>query len=199
MDEGQVAVAFFLLVFALAIRFLLIGAVTRIRLLPGLPVASLMTVCPATAALILVYRVDGTAGAKALLQGVFDYRQIREKVWYAPILFLMPGIMTFSLGVMRWTGTPVPVPHIALFPLLLLCAFFHRRYSGRTELVGLRDRPDAESPRCAPGQYSPGLGSVRFPLRGAVAGAPVIGVDRVMVSLDSCVTRDHRLALQQHM
>ena len=36
----------------------------------------------------------------------------------------MPGIMTLSLGVMRWTGTPVPAPHIALFPSLLLCAVF---------------------------------------------------------------------------
>ena len=66
--KGRSPLAFFLLVFALAIPFLLIGAVTRIQLLPGLPVASLMAVCPATAALILVYRDDGAAGAKALLK-----------------------------------------------------------------------------------------------------------------------------------
>ncbi|MGB6720212.1 MAG: CPBP family intramembrane glutamic endopeptidase [Terracidiphilus sp.] len=122
--KGRSPLTFFLLVFALTIPFLLIGAVTRIQLLPGLPVASLMAVCPATAALILVYRDDGAAGAKALLKGAFDYRRIREKVWYAPILFLMPAIMTLSLGVMRWTGTPVPAPRIALFPSLILCVVF---------------------------------------------------------------------------
>jgi len=116
--------AFLLLVFALAIPFLLLGAVTRIQLLPGLPVASLMAVCPATAALILVYRDDGAAGALALLKRAFDYRRIREKAWYAPILFLMPGIMTLSLGVIRRTGTPVPAPRAALIPALLLCAVF---------------------------------------------------------------------------
>jgi hypothetical protein len=46
---------FFLLVFTLSVPFWLIGAVTELRLLPGLPVSSLMFVCPAMAAAILVY------------------------------------------------------------------------------------------------------------------------------------------------
>ena len=75
---GRSPLTFFLLVFALAIPFLVIGAVTGIQLLPGLPVAALMAVCPATAALILVHRDDGAAGAKDLLRRVFDYRRIRE-------------------------------------------------------------------------------------------------------------------------
>ena len=122
--KGRRPLAFLLLVFALAIPFLLIGVVTRIQLLPGLPVASLMAVCPAMAALILVYRDDGAGGAKALLKRAFDYGRIREKVWYAPILFLMPAIMTLSLGVMRGTGTPVPAPRVAIISALLLCAVF---------------------------------------------------------------------------
>jgi membrane protease YdiL (CAAX protease family) len=116
---------FFLLVFALAIPFLLIGALTGIQLLPGLPVAALMAVCPATAALILTHRDDGPAGAKALLKRAFDHHRIRKRVWYAPILLLMPGVMVLSFGVMRWSGTPVPAPQIALVPALILCfAFF---------------------------------------------------------------------------
>lgn len=43
---------FFLLVFALSIPFWLAGAATGLRLLPRLPGAALMFVCPATAALI---------------------------------------------------------------------------------------------------------------------------------------------------
>ena len=106
-DEGQVAIDLLSAGLRAGDPIPLIGAVTRIQLLPGLPVASLIVVCPATTALILVYREDGAAGAKALLVGAFDYRRIRKNVWYALILFLMPGIMTLSLGVMRWTGTPV--------------------------------------------------------------------------------------------
>jgi len=115
---------FFLLVFALAIPFLVIGAVTGIQLSPGLPLAALMAVCPAPAALILAYRDDGAAGAKALLRRAFDYRRIRKKIWYAPILLLMPGVMVVSFGLMRWSGTPVPAPQIAVVPALILCVAF---------------------------------------------------------------------------
>jgi hypothetical protein len=31
-----------------------------------------------------------------LLNRSFDYKQIRAKVWYAPILLLMPGVMVVS-------------------------------------------------------------------------------------------------------
>ena len=115
---------FFLLVFVLAVPFLVIGAVTGIQLLPGLPVAALMAVCPATAALILAYRDDGTASAKALLKRAFDYRRIRGKIWYAPVLLLMPGVMALSFGVMRWSGTLIPAPQIAVVPTLILCVVF---------------------------------------------------------------------------
>lgn len=115
---------FFLLVFALAIPFLVIGAVTGIQLLPGLPVAALTAVCPATAALILAHRDDGAAGAKALLKRAFDYKRITENIWYAPILLLMPGVMVLSFAVMRWSGTPAPAPQIAIGPALILCVVF---------------------------------------------------------------------------
>ena len=116
---------FFLLVFALSIPFWLIGAVTGIELLPGLPVAALMFVCPVTAALILVYRENKTAGLTALLKRSFDYKRIRAKVWYAPILFLMPSVMVLSYGLMRLMGSPLLVPQFpVLVALGMLVAFF---------------------------------------------------------------------------
>lgn len=121
---GRSPLTFFLLVLALAIPFLVVGAVTGIELLPGLPVAALMAVSPAAAALILAHREDGAAGAKALLMRAFDYRRITERIWYAPILLMMPAVMALSFGVMRWSGTPVPVPQIALVPALILCVAF---------------------------------------------------------------------------
>src|SRR5262249_40892910 len=84
---------FFLLVFALSVPFWLIGAVTKLHLLPSLPVSSLGAFCPLMAASILVYRENKTAGVTELLKSAFDYKRIRAKVWYAPIALLMPGVM----------------------------------------------------------------------------------------------------------
>ncbi len=116
---------FFLLVFALSIPFWLAGAVTTYQLLPGLPVSSLMFFCPATAALIFVYRENKTAGETELLQRSFDFKRIRAKIWYAPIILLMPGVMVLSYGLMRLTGVPIPTPQFALLAALgMSLAFF---------------------------------------------------------------------------
>ncbi len=116
---------FFLLVFALSIPFWLIGAATGIELLPGLPVAALMFVRPVTAALILVYRENKTAGLTALLKRSFDYKRIAAKVWYVPIVLLMPSVMVLSFGLMRLMGSPLPVPQFpVLVALGMLVAFF---------------------------------------------------------------------------
>jgi uncharacterized protein len=116
---------FFLLVFALSIPFWLAGAVTTYQLLPGLPVSSLMFFCPATAALIFVYRENKTAGVTELLKRSFDYKRIRAKIWYAPIILLMPGVMVLSYGLMRLMGVPLPTPQFPVPATLgMLLAFF---------------------------------------------------------------------------
>ncbi len=116
---------FFLLVFALSVPFWLIGAVTDLQLLPGLPVTSLMVVSPVIAALILVYRESKTAGVVGLLKRSFDVRRIRAKVWYVPIIFLMPGVMVLEYGLMRLMGSPVPAPQFSVLsvPVLFLVFF----------------------------------------------------------------------------
>jgi membrane protease YdiL (CAAX protease family) len=115
----------FLLVFALSVPFWLIGAVTRLQLLPGLPVSSLMAFCPLMAASILVYREHKTAGVIELLKRAFDDQRIRAKVWYAPIVLLKPGVMILTYGMMRVMGLPLPTPQ---FPVLaapvMFLAFF---------------------------------------------------------------------------
>ncbi len=117
---------FFLLVFALSVPFWLIGAVTGLELLPGLPVSSLGACCPLLAALILVYRENKTAGMTELLKRSFDYKRISAKVWYIPILLLMPGVMVLSYGLMRLLGLPLPTPHYptVLAVLVMSFAFF---------------------------------------------------------------------------
>src|ERR1700678_4155325 len=97
---------FFVLVFALSIPFWLAGGMTSAQLLPGLPVSALEFVCPGLAALILTYRESRGRGVKALLMRSFDYGRIKGKLWYAPILLLMPGITLLSYGLLRFVGVP---------------------------------------------------------------------------------------------
>jgi CAAX protease family protein len=119
------ALTFFLLVFALSIPFWLIGASTGLQLAPGLPVSGLSAFCPAIAALILVRRGKGTAGATELLKRALDYKRIRPKAWYVPIVLLWPGVMVLSYGLMRMMGWPVPAPHFSvLAPLAMFLAAF---------------------------------------------------------------------------
>jgi uncharacterized protein len=116
--------AFFLLTFALAIPFWALGGAIGIQLLPGLPLAALMFVCPGLAALMLVGRERGYAGVRALLARALDYTHVTAKVWYIPIVLVTPGIFVLSYFVLRMIGTPVPVPQISLWSTLTLCVVF---------------------------------------------------------------------------
>ena len=123
-QSGRPPLVFFMLVFAFAIPFWVIGGLTGHQLLPGLPEAALMAVCPGLAALILAHRENRSVGATMLLKRAFDYKRIAAKVWYAPILLLMPVVMVLSFGVIRLTGTQVPAPQIAVLPTLIMCVVF---------------------------------------------------------------------------
>jgi membrane protease YdiL (CAAX protease family) len=101
---------FFLLVFALSLPFWLAGTLTERQLLPGLPVAALMFVCPAIAAVILARREHPISGAATLMKRAFDFKRIKGKFWYAPILLLMPGVAILQYAWMRWQGVLLPIP-----------------------------------------------------------------------------------------
>ena len=111
---------FFLLAFALSSPFWLLGAVTGWQLLPGLPASSLMILGPLMAALILVYRESKTTGVTELLKRSFDYKRITAKVWYAPIVLLMPGVMVLEYGLLRLMGSPVPAPQFSVLTALVM-------------------------------------------------------------------------------
>lgn len=116
--------AFFLLAIILITPFWVLGAITGVQLLPGLPIAALGTFCPMTAALILVYREHKRAGVIALLKRSFDYKRIKDNRWYVPILLIMAGVMVLSFVVQRLMGEPVPLPHITILSVLVLCIGF---------------------------------------------------------------------------
>jgi len=102
-------IRFFVLVFALAVPFWLLGAVLTppddfpIRL----PLTALQLVCPFVAAAILVYRDEGVAGIASLLKRVVSYRRIGP-IWYVPIIFLMPAIYLLTYTVQRMLGRSLP-------------------------------------------------------------------------------------------
>lgn len=102
---------FFLLVFALSIPFWILGAMAgssaRIPLI-NLPLSALMTFCPLIAAAILVYKKQGFQGVRELLKRSFDFKRIRDRKWYIPIVFLMPVMTALSYGYIKMTGAALP-------------------------------------------------------------------------------------------
>ena len=90
-QSGKSPLAFFALVFLLSSPFWALSWLTGLLLLPGLPLAGLMAVCPGIAALILSGRENGASGVKELLKRSFDYKRIAAKIWYVPICFCIPA------------------------------------------------------------------------------------------------------------
>lgn len=104
---------FFLLVFLLSLPVYLL------RLVP--PYSLLMVFNPFIAASILTSREEGLSGVRRLWKRTFDYRRIRRKVWYIPILLLMPAAMALQYGLMRLMGESIPRLQ---FPLLMIPVYF---------------------------------------------------------------------------
>jgi membrane protease YdiL (CAAX protease family) len=124
--QRQTAViAYFLLVIVLSVPFWLLGIVAKIQLFPGVPASALMVLAPALAASMLVYRRGGSTAAVAFLKRAFDFTRIGAKVWFLPIIILMPSTMLLSYEVMRLNDLPLPAystPVLAAVPIL--AAFF---------------------------------------------------------------------------
>ena len=77
---------------------------------------------PLLAGLLLAYRENGSDGVRRLLGRVFDWRRIRNRIWYLPALLLMPGLSLVSYAVMRLGGLPLRAEPSNL--LLAVPAFF---------------------------------------------------------------------------
>ena len=106
--DDRSPVRFFLLVFALSTPIWLLGAVSRRQLSADLPVSSFVWVCPTVAAGVLVWREGGRAGVKRLLRRAVDWRRIRDRRWYLPIMLLQPAVYAATYGVLWLTGSRLP-------------------------------------------------------------------------------------------
>ncbi len=118
---------FLLLVFVFSIPFLILGALADdlTKFLPiKLPISSLMAFCPLLAAIILVYTEGKPGGVKELLKQAFDHKKIKEKKWYLPIIFLMPGIILMSYWFMQMAGESLPKPQISILSAFIFFFIF---------------------------------------------------------------------------
>ncbi len=119
---------FFVLVYGLTIPFWVLSSVVRAEGLPdNLPLTDAgATFVPLIAASILIYKEEKLGGVKRLLSRTFDFKRIKNKLWYIPAIFLMPFLYTITYVVMRFVGLPVPtswnIPDTT--PLVFLAFFF---------------------------------------------------------------------------
>ncbi len=119
---------FFILVYALSIPLWLVNVVFPVKLpVDNLPVTDIAaTFTPVIAASILVYWEEKLWGVKNFLKRAFDYKRITKKVWYIPIVFMIPFIYILTYVIMRLVWFPVPTvwnPPL-LTPLLFIAFFF---------------------------------------------------------------------------
>jgi hypothetical protein len=104
---------FFLLVFLLSLP------VYVLRLTA--PYSLLMVFNPFIAASILTCREAGWDGVRLLWERSFDYTRIRRKIWYMPLLLLIPAVTILQYGLMRLMGVSIPGLQ---FPLLMMPVYF---------------------------------------------------------------------------
>lgn len=81
---------FFVLVYAITIPFWVLSTMVKVEGLPDyLPVTDIGAVfAPTIAASILVYREEKLGGVKRLLKRAFDYKRIKQKIWYVPSIII---------------------------------------------------------------------------------------------------------------
>ena len=113
---------FFLLVFALSIPFWILGFIgpDTTKIFPiRLPISALMTFCPLIAAAILIYEKRKIYGVKELMKAAFDYKKIKNKKWYLPIVFLMPVTAILSYWYLKITEVLMPEPAISILSVVI--------------------------------------------------------------------------------
>lgn len=118
--------AFFLLTVQLSLPIFAFAVLTLHMVPEGLPInhlGFLMVIVPLTAGSILAYREEGRGGAKRLSKRAVDHRRIK-KIWYIPILLILPLVYVSSLGLMNLIGIRVPEVSVSLESLLILFPLF---------------------------------------------------------------------------
>jgi membrane protease YdiL (CAAX protease family) len=115
---------FFALTLAFAAPFWLLGAVTGFVLMPGVPIAAYMFVCPAVAAACLTFQDGGRPAASAFFARALGARCLPSGVWLLPALALIPALSAACFALLRLSGTAIPAPQTSLAEVLALSVPF---------------------------------------------------------------------------
>ena len=115
--------AFFCLTVGLSLPFWIVGRLWAAQLLPGLPISSLMVICPVASAAILRFREASVPGVLDLMRRSCDIRRVRRAAWWVPILLLKPAVFLSTYGLLCLFSVSIPTPTIDGSAVLLLIAF----------------------------------------------------------------------------
>jgi hypothetical protein len=110
--KGKSPLAFFLLAAAMGIPIFIFADV---QVFPNILLFNFAAFLPVTAAMILVYRENGTAGMVELLRRSVDYKRIKSRIWYLPILLTWPFIVFVQYQLALLSGSPVSSPHFSFW------------------------------------------------------------------------------------
>jgi len=120
---------FFLLTFLFTLpAYILVALVSNnVFLTPDMAISfiPLGAIAPIGAGLIMAYRENGKSGMKELIKRGFDLKRIRKRIWYIPILLLLPLLFALAFGILVLFGQSIPETQssVYLVPVLFLSFF----------------------------------------------------------------------------
>jgi membrane protease YdiL (CAAX protease family) len=115
--------AFFVLTFVLTIPIYILAI-----FVPAMEAATsfLFVFIPLISALVLAFRENGSDGAKKLIKRSFDFKKITRKMWYVPLVFMMPFVFLVVFWILGFIGDVLPetIFPLSMAPILLIMFFF---------------------------------------------------------------------------
>ena len=132
--DRRSAVRFFLTLFGLCLPIWTIGAFVDVELFPGFKLFQAGLAMPMTAALILSFRAQGSAGVAAMLRRTYDVRCVSPRSWFVPMVLLFPSFGLINYLIFRVAGAELPPPTFSLAGLFGYCTVF---FMAMAEEVGL--------------------------------------------------------------
>jgi len=140
-SKGKSLTAFFLLA---VVFYIPIAMYADVQVFPNWALINFGAFIPMLVALILVYRENGTASMIELLKRVFDFKRIKSKKWYLPIILLIPFTVLVQYGLALLFGLPVSSPYISSWSPLLFAILFIAAIGEELGLMGYVVEPMQE-------------------------------------------------------
>jgi uncharacterized protein len=119
-------ILFIVVIFVLSLPFYLFG---NHSVLPKLfhihaPAFIFASMLPGLVASLLLFRERGWDGVRDLGKNIIDYKRIRDRRWFIPILLIMPTTIAASYFLMPLIGKSIPDPHVSVLAAPVLFGIF---------------------------------------------------------------------------